>query len=141
MRNRSLRTCGSPKTSSGWMSPTPIETGRAMPTVPGTLSSANDNARPRQSTAGGHLRPREGDKPAHLDPRSLRIDGHLAGNPVAGLRVICGANVFLDLLSPAATMLVMPEIQITPAPNRLHAITTANHHGDHVRPNVSVIVI
>src|SRR6266568_1158413 len=129
MRKPSLRTSEWPRISSRWTSHTPRETGRGMPSSAARYRYPTITPNQRRSAVRGHLGPGESDKPSHLDPRSLRISGDLAGDAVAGSRIGRGPDVFFDLLSPPATMFVVPEVEIAPAPNGLHAITTAKHHG------------
>src|SRR5438128_11151956 len=130
MRSRSLRTSGWPRTSSKWTSRIPSEAKCGAPASAGCYRRITITSRQSRSASRGHLRSGELDEPSHLGPRSLRIGRDLAGDPRTGFRVVCRAEVFIDLLPSPSAIFVVPEVEIPPTTDGLDTVPAT----DHLRP-------
>src|SRR5438309_1765366 len=75
-----------------------------------------------------HLRLRDLDEPAHLQPGAVRVSGHPPRDRLPRLRIGVRSDVFLHLFSSTASVLIVPEVQVSTPSDRLHAVSAPDHH-------------
>src|SRR5438445_9058175 len=75
-----------------------------------------------------HLRLRDLDEPAHLQPGAVRVSGTPPRERLPRLRIRGRSDVFLHLFSPTASVLIVPEVQVSTPSDRLHAVSAPDHH-------------